>query len=168
VGTGGTITVSGSGVNNANQYKGNSLVASADLAVVSRRRTCSLTVGADNGAVLVDADLGPQNKQCFIPAAATIVEVTVAADGGTPNVIPRKTTPANSHTNLLSSALATAATGGTACANTGGTTGLDGTTTCSSTLSSTALAAGEYIGLTSGTAGGTAKRMSVFITYTVD
>ena len=144
----------------------NNAVTAAKSAVVLTRRTCGIVVGADNGSALANADLGPQGRQCFVPFAATVVEVEVAADAGTPNVIMAKN-HAGTISNLVSSALATASSGGIACSNTGGTTGLDGTTTCSGTLQNTSLAAGDYIELVSGTAGGTAKRMSIFITYTV-
>lgn len=143
-------------------------IVTADLPVVHTRRVCMMTVGADNGAsALVDGDLGPQGRQCFIPYAATVVEVTVAADAGTPSVLPAKN-HAGSATSLLSGALATAGSGGLACSNTGGTTGIDGATTCSGTLNSTSLAAGDWLQLTSGTAGGTAKRMSISVTFTVN
>src|SRR4029077_14086437 len=52
-------------------------------------KTCMMVVGADNGAAaLVNADLGPQGRQCFIPIDATIVEVTVSARSGTPHRRP--------------------------------------------------------------------------------
>jgi len=89
------------------------------------------------------------------------------ADAGTPNVIAQRS-HLGSATALLSGALATAASGAVACSNTGGTTGLDGTTTCTNTLQNTSVAVGDWIGLTSGTAGGVAKRMSVAITFTVN
>jgi len=143
-------------------------VTAAKTAVVLTRRTCMIPIGADNAAaVVVDADLGPQGRQCFVPFAATVVEITVSADGGTPNVIPRKN-HAGSTSNLVSSALATGSSGAIACSNTGGTTGIDGATTCSATLQNTSLSAGDWIELASGTAGGTAKRMSIAITYTVN
>jgi len=130
-------------------------------------RSCNIIVGANNGSVLVDSDLGPQGKQCFVPAAATVTEVTIAADAGTPSVLVRKITVGGSATNLLSGALSTAASGGVACSNTGGTTGIDGVTTCSATLTTTAVGAGLWLELTSGTAGGVAKRMSISISYTI-
>jgi len=143
-------------------------VTASKSAVVLTRRPCSIIVGSDDAAAaLADSNLGPQGRQCFVPFAATVVEITVAADAGTPNVIPRKN-HAGSTSNLVSSALATASAGAIACSNTGGTTGLDGATTCSATLQNTSLAAGDWIELGSGTAGGTAKRMSVSITYTVN
>lgn len=136
----------------------------------------TIIVGAENGAVLLDADLGPQRKQFQIPAASTITEIDVAADGGTPNVIVAKrvctaspcVTGANETvTNLLSGALATAASGGTACSRTAAVAGIDGFTTCTNTLqNNTSIAAGTYVELVSGTAGGTAKRMSITVTYT--
>lgn len=146
---------------------GNPSTISAYIPVANNRRVCSIRVGADNGVVLVNADLGPQGRECFIPAAATIVEVDVSADAGTPNVIVSRNR-AGSVVNILSSALATAASGGIACSNTGGTTGLDGATTCSSTLQNTSLNAGDYLELLSGTAGGVAKRMSIFVIWTVN
>jgi hypothetical protein len=91
----------------------------------------------------------------------------VAADGGTPNVIVGNNA-AGSTTNIVSAALATAASGGIACSNTGGTTGIDGATTCSATLQNASLAAGSYLELVSGTAGGTAKLMTIHIIYTVN
>jgi hypothetical protein len=129
------------------------------------RRVCDIAVGDTSGSALVNGQLGPQKRICYIPAASTIVEVDVAADGGTPNVIIAKNV-AGTVTNILSSALATAATGGIACSNTGGTTGIDGATTCSATLQNTAIAAGSYLELVSGTAGGTAKFMTMHVIYT--
>lgn len=131
-------------------------------------KTCAIIVGSDDaGSALANTNLGPQGRLCFIPSGSTVVEIDVAADAGTPNVIPAKN-HAGSASALVSGALATAASGGIACSNTGGTTGLDGVTTCSGTLQNTTLAAGDYLQLTSGTAGGTAKRMSIFITWSVN
>lgn len=133
---------------------------------------CSMVVGANNGSALADADIGPQGQQCQIPTAATVVEVDVNADAGTPSAIVNKkhcatfTTGVCSSwttTNLLSGALSAKASNFTACSNTGGTTGLDGGTTCTNTLQNTSLAAGDWIELTSGTAGGTAKRITVVV-----
>jgi hypothetical protein len=145
----------------------NSTTITISQSTAALRRTCMMIIGADNGTALANADLGPQGRQCFVPAGSTVVEVTVAADAGTPNIIPAKN-HAGSASNLVSSALATAGSGGIACSNTGGTTGLDGVTTCSATLQNTSLAVGDWIELTSGTAGGTAKRMSVAVTWTVN
>lgn len=139
-----------------------------DMTTAQKTRTCAMIIGADNASsALADADIAPQGRQCWVPYASTVVEVDVAADAGTPNVIVRKNT-AGSGSNLLSSALATASAGGIACSNAGGTTGLDGATTCSATLQNTSIAAGAYLETISATAGGTAKRMSIFITYTVN
>lgn len=142
-------------------------VTSAKLAVVNTRRICDIGIGNTNGSAIANGDLGPQKRGCFVPYAATIVEVDVSADAGTPNVIVGRNI-AGTQANLLSGALATASSGGIACSNTGGTTGLDGATTCSGTLQNTAIAAGGYLELVSGTAGGTAKWMTVHIVYTVD
>lgn len=153
-------------------------VTSTQMAVVNTRRVCSMIIGADNAATaLADADIGPQGQQCKIAFAATVAEIDVNADAGTPNVIVRKKHCATfstgvctswTSTDFLSGALSAAASNFDACSNTGGTTGLDGGTTCSSTLQNTSLVAGDWIELKSGTAGGTAKRLSIDVIYTVN
>jgi hypothetical protein len=132
------------------------------------RRICEISIGdTSSSSVISNGQLGPQKRVCYIPAAATLLEMNVAADGGTPNVIVGRDT-AGTIVNVVSSALATAASGGIACSNTGGTTGLDGATTCSSTLQNTALAQGAYLELVSGTAGGTAKFMTIHLIYSIN
>lgn len=130
------------------------------------RRSCDIVIGDQSGVAVTNGQLGPQEHVCYVPAAATVVEVDIAADGGTPNVIVN-----NDHqgtdTSLLSGALATGASGAIACANVGGTTGLDGVTSCSATLQNTSIALGDYLELASGTAGGTAKLVTVHIIYSI-
>lgn len=145
----------------------NNTVASTQMAVVNTRHVCDIVVGDTSGAVITNAQLGPQKRACYIPAASTIVEMDVSADAGTPNVIVAKNT-AGTVLNIVSGALATAASGGIACSNTGGTTGIDGATTCSATLQNTAIGAGAYLELVSGTAGGTAKLMTIHVVYTIN
>ena len=131
-------------------------IASADLPAAIRYDHCDMAVGDTSGSAISSAQLGPQSRMCFVPAAATIIELDVNADADTPNVIVGRN-HAGTIANIVSGALATASAGGIACSNTGGTTGINGTTTCSSTLQNTSLAAGDYLELVSGTAGGTAK-----------
>lgn len=129
------------------------------------RRTCMAVLGADNAAAgLSNADISPQKGICFVPSAVTVQEITIEADGGTPSVTVSKN-HAGTQTALLSSSLATGSSGAIACSNTGGTTGIDGVTTCSATLQNTSLAAGDWIDLTAGVAGGTAKRFSIAVTW---
>lgn len=142
-------------------------VTSAKMAVVNTRRVCDIAVGDTSASALTNAQLGPQKRICYIPAASTIVEMDVAADAGTPNVIVGNNA-AGSVSNIVSGALATAASGGIACSNTGGTTGIDGATTCTNTLQNTSLGAGSYLELVSGTAGGTAKLMTIHVIYTIN
>jgi len=165
VNTSGLLTSIGTGAIDATKLSGQ--ISTSNLPSSSKMRTCAIIVGSDGGSALANTDIAPLGRQCFVPYAATVVEIEVAADGGTPNVIVAKN-HAGTLTDLLSSALATAASGGIACSNSGGTAGLDGTTTCSATLQNTSLAAGDYIETHSATAGGTAKRMSIFITFTVN
>ena len=131
------------------------------------QRSCDMAFGAANASsVLANADLGPQTGICFIPAAATVLEVDVRADSGTPGIIVG-VDQGGTVANLLASALATAANGGRACAKTAAVAGIDGTL-CSATLQNTSLAAGNYIQAVSGTAGGTAKWMTVHVVYSVN
>jgi hypothetical protein len=142
-------------------------VTSGQLSVANARRTCMIVIGADNGSTLGAADIAPQGRQCFVPSAAHVVEIAVAADAGTPAVVMAK-----NHGGVLtdlSGSLATAASGGLACANAAGSgTGIDGTTSCSVALTATALAAGDWLETHSSATASTAKRMSISITYTVD
>jgi hypothetical protein len=142
-------------------------IAALAASVVNTRRVCDIAVGDTSASAITNAQLGPQKRICYVPAASTIVEMDVAADGGTPNVIVGNDA-AGTVTNIVSTALATAASGGIACSNTGGTTGIDGVTTCSSTLQNTSLGAGSYLELVSGTAGGTAKLMTIHVIYTIN
>jgi len=142
-------------------------VSSSKMAVVNTRRVCDIPINDTSGSAITSGQMGPQSRVCFIPAAATIVEMDVNADAGTPNVIVGRN-HAGTIVNIVSSALATAASGGIACSNTGGTTGLNGVTTCSSTLQNTSLSAGDYLELVSGTPGGTAKFFVVHVVYTVN
>lgn len=142
-------------------------ITSAQLAVVNTRQVCDIPVGDTSGSALTNAQLGPQSRVCYIPAAATVVEVDVNADAGTPNFIVG-VNHAGAISNLVSSALATAGSGGIACSKTTGATGINGVTTCSATLQNTSVAAGDYIELVSGTAGGTAKFAVAHITWVVN
>jgi hypothetical protein len=138
------------------------------LATPLRTRSCVIVVGAENGAALVDADLGPQLHQCTIDVPMTVQEIRISADGGTPSVIVQKRTITGAATALLSGALATAAAGAVSCAKTTAVTSYDGSTTCASTLQNNiSLTPGMTLGLTSGSAS-SAKRASVVVTMTVD
>ncbi len=141
--------------------------ASGSSGVVNTYRTCDIPINDTSGVAITSGQMGPQSRVCFIPAAATIVEMDVNADAGTPNIIVGRNR-AGTIVNIVSGALATAASGGIACSNTGGTTGLNGATTCSSTLQNTSLSAGDYLELVSGTPGGTAKFFVAHIVYTVN
>ena len=142
-----------------------------------QKRSCDIPVGDTSlSSVVTNAQLGPQKHLCKVPSTATVVEVDVESDAGSPSVIVgrRRCTAWTSGTcsteavfNLVSSAL-TSPNGYMGCSNTGGTAGLDGGTTCAATLENTSLNAGDWIELVSGTAGGTAKLMTVHIIYVVN
>jgi hypothetical protein len=143
-------------------------VNSTYLATANKTRTCHIPYGSDDAASdLTTAQIQPQHGLCFIDVAATILQVTVKAAGGTPNIIVSKN-HAGSQTALLSGALATGSSGAVACSNTGGTTGIDGSTTCSATLQNTTVAAGDYIDATGGATSTGAKWFTVDVTFTVN
>jgi len=142
-------------------------VNSSKLASVNTRNVCSMIVGADNGPILVTADLGPKGRQCYVPHAVSVIEIMVAGNAGVSSIIAGRN-HAGTITNLTTSALTTTGSGGLACANLGGTMALDGATACANTLQNTSIAAGDWIELVSGTAGGVARRVSVAVTYTVN
>lgn len=137
---------------------------SAGSCATSVIKTCMMVFGSQNGVALADADIAPQLGQCFVPSAATIIEIDVIADGGTPNVVVSKN-HGGTISDLLSSALATGSSGAHACSKTAATLCLDGSTTASATLQNTSIAAGDYIQTRFATAGGTAKLFSVSVTW---
>jgi len=142
-----------------------------------QKRSCDISVGdASSSSVVTNAQLGPQKHSCKIPAAATVLEVDIEADGGSPSVIVGRrrctswsggTCSAETVGNLVSSAVAASA-GFLGCSNTGGTAGVDGGTTCAGTLENTGLIGGDWIELVSGTAGGTARLVTIHVIYSVN
>jgi hypothetical protein len=142
-----------------------------------QKRSCDITVGdASSSSAVTNAQLGPQKHTCKIAAAGSVLEVDVESDAGSPSVIVGRrrctawssgTCSAESTVNLVSSATA-ASSGYIGCSNTGGTTGFDGGTTCAGTLQNSALSAGDWIELVSGTAGGTAKLVTIHVLYAVN
>jgi hypothetical protein len=142
-----------------------------------QKRSCDITVGDESSSNAVgNAQLGPQKHSCKVSQSATVLEVDIEADAGSPNVIVGRrrcnswasgTCSAEGAVNLLSSALASSS-GFMGCANAAGTTGIDGGTTCSATLQNSGLNAGDWIELVSGTAGGTAKLVTIHVIYSVN
>ena len=134
--------------------------------------TCMIVIGADNAAAaLVDADVAPQTRQCDISTVSTVTEVEVSADGGTPQVQVAKN-HGGALTSLLSAELPTDAAGAPQCATVnatcyGGQAAKSGGVSVVTAGSANVLSAGDYLQTRTATAGGTAKRMSIAIKYTV-
>jgi hypothetical protein len=61
-----------------------------------------------------------------------------------------------------------ASSGFLGCSNAVGTAGVDGGTTCAATLQNAGLNAGDWIELVSGTAGGTARLVTIHVIYSVN
>src|SRR5262245_21028143 len=109
--------------------------------------------------VLPAADLSKTNfKLCQVPDSATVIEVSISADTGTPAVVTGRFRPNGGTTVALNTSLLSAASGAFACTKVSGvpagsgTTSVNGTTTCSTTLSNTSLSKGDWIQLNSGSA----------------
>jgi hypothetical protein len=163
---GSTQTVTGSAVVGSDMT--NNTVTSTQLAVVNTRRTCMLTVG-DGTNTVASGDYSPfKVGRCYVPYAATIVEVLLQSDAGTPSVQLQKRNGASTVTDILSGALAAAGTTKTCAKTSTSATCIDGTTSSGSiTISTTALAAGDYVEVKSGTAS-TEKNMTIAVTWTVN
>lgn len=143
---------------------GQCTASGSTVTMSAARASCDIVIGDTSASALTNGQLGPQVGMCYVPYGATVLEIDVRADGGTPNVIVAKS-HAGAVSNLVSGALATAASGGIACSKTTNTLGLDGVTTCSATLQNTPILTGDYIELVSGTAGGVAKEMNIHVIY---
>jgi hypothetical protein len=142
----------------------------ATLAAKYKSRESCVDFGADNASSdLVDADIGPQGRIFRVPVGGTVGEVAISADAGTPSVMVQ-VNHAGTAADLTSAALATAASGGIACAKTSAVAGEDAVTTCSATLQNTSLAAGDWIQTKTGSgfASTGAKRLSVCVAWTVN
>lgn len=143
------------------------MIATTQSSASARRRTCAIVVGDDDpsSATVTDAKLTAQYDICMVPSQAIVEEITVKADAGTPNVVVHRRTSGGTVTALLSAPLATNAAGALNCARISPATAGYAGITCTTTLTNTVIGAGDWIGLTSGTAGGTARRFSIMITY---
>jgi hypothetical protein len=148
-------------------------IVTADIPVALDTRVCTILVGADNGAGLATTDIGPQGSQCYFPKPVHVIEIMVNGDAtSTPAVVTGWRSAANSLTNMNASLAAPGSGINRACANASGSgTGTDGVTTCTVALTgsaSQALTAGSVIETVSSASAGSAKRMSIWFTYTVD
>jgi hypothetical protein len=123
----------------------------------------------DGTNTVVTADYSPfLTGACYIPYAATIVEVNIQSDAGTPSVQLERRRGAATLADLLSGALAAAGTTHTCAMSSTSQTCIDGTTSSNSiTLSNTSLNAGDVIEVKSGT-GSTEKSMRIAVTFTVN
>jgi len=142
-----------------------------------QKRGCDISVGDTSSSnAVTNTQLGPQKHSCKITSAATVLEVDIEADGGSPSVIVGRrrctgwaggTCSTETVANLVSSAVV-ASSGFLGCSNAAGTAGLDGGTTCAATLQNTSLNGGDWIELVSGTAGGTARLVTIHVIYVVN
>jgi hypothetical protein len=116
-------------------------------------RVCMLQVG-DGTNTVVSGDYAPfKTSSCYIPYAATILEIELQSDAGTPSVLLERRRGAATLADLLSGALPAAGTTRTCARSTISTTCYDGTTSSGSiTLSNTTLAAGDILEVKNGTA----------------
>jgi hypothetical protein len=163
----GTGDVTNSAGSCANTIAANA-VSSAKLAVVNTRRTCMIQVG-DGTTTVVSGDYSPfKTGACYVPYAATVVEINIQSDAGTPSVVLERRRGAATLADLLSGALASAGTTHTcALAGISGTC-IDGTTSSGTiTLSNTSLNAGDMIEVKSGTAS-TETSMRIAVVFTVN
>src|SRR6185437_6597728 len=134
------------------------------MAVVNTIKSCTFDNDTQSATVLTNANL---SRRCIVPAAATVTEVDVWADAGTPSVQIEKN-HAGTKTNLLSGALSAGTDASPVCASTNATCYAGQAKSGTVTVSTTALAAGDIVDIASGTAGGTATRCTVQVFYTIN
>src|SRR4030095_2315269 len=121
---------------------------------------CSFVFGDQSGSTLTDGQFGPQGGLLPLPENATLIEISIKADAGTPSVIMQRYRPSGGTTvDLTSSALTTGASGAIACSRPTASTSINGTTTCAATLQNTALTKGDWIQTKTGATASTAKRI---------
>jgi len=129
----------------------NDAVTRDKVSAVLRTRQLVFLLGADNGAALADTDDQPTIFYNSLGQGVTITSVWCESDGGTPAIQLQKDD--GSPTNMLSSNL---------------TCSTSGASTSSFVSGENAIASTNRIDFMMVTAGGTAKRVTVVITYTVD
>jgi Repeat of unknown function (DUF5907) len=140
-------------------------IATTQTAQTALTKACILSVGEDDGPVVVDSKLA-QTRMCpAIGATGTVKEIGVYADAGTPAVLPSRRTGAAAATALLPAALATAAGGTYACKRLVAETSQNGATACTSGLQNQTYTGEVTFGWSSGTAGGVAKTVTMIIYY---
>jgi hypothetical protein len=122
----------------------------ANIAAKHKTREFGFIIGADNGSALGDGDDQATVFRNSLGNGITITEVWCESDAGTPSINLQRDD--GSPANILSSNLS--------CTTSGATGTIDG--------NEDNLAAGERVDFVMATAGGTAKRVSVFVKYTVD
>src|SRR4030095_13483367 len=73
---------------------------------------CSFVFGDQGGTTLTDSQIGPQGSLCQLPDNATLLEISITADAGTPSVIMQRYRPNGATTvDLTSSALTSGSAG---------------------------------------------------------
>lgn len=143
---------------------------------IYRTKTCAIVLGSDSGVPLVTSDIQPQGSLCYAENAMTVYQIIVKADSGASTVqlgyshaSGGSPTVTNYTAAVLTPATVTNITDKVACANSGGTAiTINGVSVTCSTLASTTWNAGDTIGTVGGAADTTTKRLSIFISATVN
>jgi hypothetical protein len=151
-------TVPGGAPASSAAVAGNLYVTGSIVASTTTTR-CWVVIGTGVLGVLQNADIADLVPTMLVPAG-TVAEIMVRSDAGTPNVIVTRD-HLGTESDVLSAALPTGSAGARACSRVVAGVGFDGATTCTNTLQNTTLVNGDYLYLKSGTAGGTAKWLSV-------
>lgn len=152
----------------------------AQLPTVTLRRVCTIDNDSQSATVLTAVQL---SGHCYIPAASTIVEVSLIGGTGTltgtaanPTVsgassiqLGKYTPNGGSSSNALLSGLLAMASGKVCAMTSTSGTCIDGTTSSGTiTISTTALAAGDMLYVSAATADAAQTWVRIAITYTVN
>jgi hypothetical protein len=151
-------------------------VTSTYLATANKTRTCAVTFGDDSAIPLLTGQIEPQKSICYADVAQTVYQILVLADSGASTVqlaYRHSSGGAPTTTNYTAAVLTPATvsniTDKVVCANTGGTAiTVGGVSVTCSTLATGTWTQGDTIETVAGTADGTTKRMSIFVSTTVN
>ena len=124
---------------------------------------CMLRFGGEGGATLT-ATILEQDRLCQVPDKATLLEISISADAGTPSITLQRFRFSDGSTVDLSSSALTWNSGFT-CMRATASTSINGKTACASGLTNTAFSPGDWINVKTGALPSTAAMVSIAVTW---
>src|SRR4030095_15460606 len=124
------------------------------------------TLNGGCSVVFGSTEITTATRICQVPDTATLVEIALTADAGTPSVTMQRFRPNGSTTvDLTSSALTSGSAGAIACSRSTASTSINGTTSCGATLQNTSLSKGDWLQLKTAPRASTATLITIAMTW---